>query len=158
MNKPSYLYVTFIATTKEKVWDAITNPEIARQYWVGAKSACSRMNVSDWKPGSKWTHERADEPGVVDITGDVIESSPPRRLVISWARPAEYGDAARHSRVTFDVEPYINGLVKLTVAHSDLEKDPAMLEGISGGWPMVLSNLKTLLETGKVLPREPEPA
>jgi uncharacterized protein YndB with AHSA1/START domain len=88
----------------------------------------------------------------------VIESSPPKRLVISWARPAEYDDAARHSRVTFDIEPYIDGLVKVTVSHADLEKDPAMLEGISGGWPMVLSNLKTLLETGRVLPREPETA
>jgi uncharacterized protein YndB with AHSA1/START domain len=94
-----------------------------------------------------------DGSGIVDITGSVVESAPPRRLVISWARPNEVDDPSKHSRVTFDIEPHIDGLVRLTVIHEDLEKDPRMLEGISGGWPMVLSNLKTLLETGHTLPR-----
>jgi uncharacterized protein YndB with AHSA1/START domain len=75
--------------------------------------------------------------------------------VITWARPADAEDASKHSRVAFDIEPYGNGLVRLMVTHEDLERDPQMLEGISGGWPKVLSNLKTLLETGRALPQSP---
>jgi uncharacterized protein YndB with AHSA1/START domain len=83
--------------------------------------------------------------------GTVVESSPPRRLVITWARPKDAGDPAKHSRVSFDIEPQGERLVRLTVTHEDLERDPEMLAGISGGWPKVLSNLKTLLESGRAL-------
>jgi len=72
--------------------------------------------------------------------------------VMSWARPSEVDDATKHSRVSFDIEALGNGLVRLTVAHDDLARDPKMLAGVSGGWPTVLSNLKTLLETGHALP------
>ncbi|MGZ5252531.1 MAG: SRPBCC domain-containing protein, partial [Caldimonas sp.] len=82
----------------------------------------------------------------------VIESAPPRRLVFSWARPADAESDAKHSRVAFDIEPYGDKLVRLTVTHDDLERDPDMLTSISGGWPKVLSNLKTFLETGRALP------
>lgn len=152
MTKPSFVYVTYIATTPEKVWQALTDTDVTRRFWVGPKGDCARVNVSDWKPESKWDHQRADGSRVVDITGTVVESAAPQRLVISWARPSEADDTSKHSRVTFDIEPHIDGLVRLTVTHEDLEKDPKMLEGISGGWPMVLSNLKTLLETGHPLP------
>ena len=111
------------------------------------------MNVSDWKPGSRWEHQRVDDARTVDIVGKVVESTPPRRLVLTWARPKEAEDDSKHSRVTFDIEPHGDGLVRLTVTHEDLERDPKMLAGISGGWPKVLSNLKTLLETGRALPR-----
>jgi uncharacterized protein YndB with AHSA1/START domain len=90
-----------------------------------------------------------------DIVGKVVESTPPRRLVFTWARPKDAEDDSKHSRVSFDIEPHGDVLVRLTVTHEDLERDPQMLAGISGGWPMVLSNLKTLLETGRVLPRSP---
>ena len=83
----------------------------------------------------------------------MVESTPPRRLVYTWARPADAADEAKHSRVAIDIEPLSGGLVRLTVAHEDLAKDPQMLAGVSGGWPAVLSNLKTLLETGRALPR-----
>lgn len=158
MKKHDYVYVTYIATTPQKVWQALVDPEVMRQYWVGPKSDCVRVNVSDWKPGSRWEHQRLDEARTVDITGKVIESNPPHRLVYSWARPNEADDASKHSRVSFDIEAHIDGLVRLTVTHDDLERDPQMLEGISGGWPMVLSNLKTLLETGRPLPRAPTAA
>ena len=69
---------------------------------------------------------------------------------MTWARPKEAHDDLKHSRVSFDIDPYGNGLVRLTVTHEDLD-DPEMLKGISSGWPMVLSNLKTLLETGRAL-------
>ena len=94
-----------------------------------------------------------DETRVVDIAGKVVESTPPHRLVISWARPKELADESKHSRVTFDIEPIGDTLVRLTVTHEGLERDEPMLAGISTGWPMVLSNLKSLLETGKALPR-----
>jgi hypothetical protein len=71
--------------------------------------------------------------------------------VFSWARPNEVDDDSRHSRVSFDIEPQGDRLVRLTVTHEDLERDPQMLAGISGGWPKVLSNLKTRLETGRAL-------
>jgi uncharacterized protein YndB with AHSA1/START domain len=155
MTKPSFVYVTFIATTPEKVWQAFVDTDVMRQYWVGPKSDCVRVNVSDWKPGSAWEHQRLDDARTVDICGKVIESDPPRRLVYTWSRPADAKDEAKHSRVAIDIEPYVDGLVRLTVTHSDLERDPQMLEGISGGWPAILSNLKTLLETGSPLPRVP---
>ena len=155
MKKPDYVYVTYIATTPEKVWQALVDPDVMRQYWVGPKSDCARVNVSDWKPGSRWEHQHDDDASKVDIVGKVIESTPPRRLVFTWARPTDVADDSKHSRVSFDIEPHIDGLVRLTVTHDDLEHDPQMLAGISGGWPMVLSNLKTLLETGRALPRAP---
>lgn len=152
MTKPSYVYVTYIATTPEKAWRAVVDPDVARQYWQGA-SGPAHVNVSDWKPGSRWEHQRADDTRTVDVVGKVVESTPPRRLVITWARPKEVEDESKHSRVTFDIEPQGAGLVRLTVTHEDLERDLPMLAGISSGWPIVLSNLKSFLETGRALPR-----
>lgn len=153
MTKPSFVYVTYIATTADKLWQALVDPEVMRQYWADPKAGCARMNVSDWQPGSRWEHQRADGSGTVDIVGEVVEVRPPQRLVMTWARPAEADDASRHSRVSFDLEPYGEGLMRLTVTHDDLDRDAPMQEGVSGGWPKVLSNLKTLLETGRALPR-----
>ena len=155
MKKPDYVYVTYIATTAEKLWQALIDTDITRQYWVDPSAGCARVNVSDWKPGSRWEHRRVDEAGTVDILGKVVETTPPRRLVLSWARPSDVDNDEKHSRVSFDIEPYTGGLVRLTVTHDDLAGDLQMLEGISGGWPKVLSNLKTLLETGRPLPHSP---
>jgi uncharacterized protein YndB with AHSA1/START domain len=155
MTKPSFVYVTYIATTPEKVWQAFVDTDVMRQYWVGPGADCSRVNVSDWKPGSRWEHQRTDGSGTVDIVGKVVESIRPRRLVYTWARPSDANDESKHSRVAIDIEPQHDGLVRLTVTHEDLERDPQMYAGISGGWPKVLSNLKTLLETGRALPRPP---
>ncbi|EMY63135.1 SRPBCC family protein [Leptospira terpstrae] len=150
MEKNSFVYVTYILTTPEKVWNAIIDPEITSQYWLDplAKNP-AHINVSDWKPGSLWKHEKLDDAKTVDIIGKVIESSPPHRLVLTWARPKEMDEESKHARVTFDIEPYANGLVRLVVTHEDL--DPQMLAGISSGWPSVLSNLKTFLESGRPL-------
>jgi uncharacterized protein YndB with AHSA1/START domain len=124
-----------------------------RKYWYAPHENCGgHMNVSDWQPGSRWEHRSVREPERVDLVGTVVESDPPRRLVYTWARPSEADDTAKHSRVAIDIEPHGDGLVRLTVTHDGLEGDPQMLMGISGGWPKVLSNLKTLLETGRALP------
>jgi uncharacterized protein YndB with AHSA1/START domain len=152
MTKPSFVYVTYIATTPEKLWQALVDPDLMRQYWVDPSSGDpGHVNVSDWKPGSAWEHQRLDAARTVDVVGKVVESTPARRLVYTWARPNESDDETKHSRVSFDIEPKGDRLVRLTVTHEDLERDPKMLAGVSGGWPTILSNLKTLLETGRAL-------
>ncbi|MTJ03495.1 MAG: polyketide cyclase [Sediminimonas qiaohouensis] len=138
----SFVYVTYIRTTPDKVFEAITKPDLARRYW-------GHENIShDWRPGSSWQHVRTDEARTVDLVGEVIESDPPRRLVISWANESQKDDPDQYSRVTFDIEPQ-GDMVKLTVTHDELQPDSGMLNGISKGWPLVLSSMKSFLETGK---------
>jgi uncharacterized protein YndB with AHSA1/START domain len=153
MTKPSFVYVTYIATTPEKVWQALTETDVTRRYWGPLKPDPSHTapfeNVSDWQPGSRWQHRQLDKAQTVGVVGIVLESTPPRRLVLTWARPADAENSERTSRVTFDIEPQGDRLVKLTVLHEDL--DPEMHRGVSGGWPQILSSLKTLLETGQPL-------
>jgi len=141
-NKAEFVYVTYISSTPEKVFNALTAPDMTRRYWA-------HLNVSDWKVGSPWTHENA-ENGKADLVGKVIESDPPRRLVISWAFPADKDNEAKYTRVTFLVEPG-PAAVRLTVTHEELEPGSDMDKGIRRGWPVVLSNLKTLLETGNAM-------
>ena len=141
-NKAEFVYVTYISSTPEKVFNALTAPDMTRRYWA-------HLNVSDWKVGSPWKHENA-ENGRTDLVGKVIESDPPRRLVISWAFPADKNNEAKHTRVTFLVEPG-PAAVRLTVTHEELEPGSDMDKGIRRGWPVVLSNLKTLLETGNAM-------
>jgi uncharacterized protein YndB with AHSA1/START domain len=137
----SFVYVTYIRSTPEKVFEALTQPEIARRYW-------GHENVSDWQPGSAWQHVRADEQRTVQVVGKVVESSPPTRLVISWASPSQAADPASYSRVSFDIDAY-DGMVRLTVTHDELQAGSPMARGIQQGWPIVLSSLKSLLETGQ---------
>ena len=89
MKKPDYVYVTYIATTSEKVWQALVDTDITRQYWGDPSAGDAHVNVSDWKPGSQWQHQRTDAAGTVDIVGKIVESTPPRRPLITWARPTE---------------------------------------------------------------------
>lgn len=138
--KTSFVYVTYIRATPEKVFEAITRPELARQYW-------GHENVSDWQPGSGWQHVRDNADRTVELVGKVIESTPPSHLVISWANASQADEADAHSRVTFDIVEY-DAMVRLTVTHDDLVVGSGMLKGISNGWPAVLSSLKSFLETG----------
>jgi uncharacterized protein YndB with AHSA1/START domain len=152
LTRPRFEYVTYIATTPEKLWQALVDPDQMRQYWIDRSGGDpGHVNVSDWKPSSPWEHQRLDPARTVDVVGKIVESTAPRRLALTWARPNESGDRAKHSRVSFDVEPKGDLLVRLAVTHEDLEPDPKMLADISAGWSMVLSNLKTLLETGRPL-------
>lgn len=139
----SYVYVTYIAATPEKVFEAITKPELARRYW-------GHENVSDWTPGSDWQHVRANDERSVELVGKVVETSPPTRLVITWANASQAADPDAYSRVTFDIEPY-DDMVRLTVSHDELEAGSGMANGIQKGWPIVLSSLKSFLETGRGL-------
>jgi uncharacterized protein YndB with AHSA1/START domain/DNA-binding transcriptional ArsR family regulator len=140
MDKPQYVYVTYILTTPEKVWAALTDAELSRRYW-------GRSNVSDWKVGSTWSHALPGEAPA--IVGEVLESDPPNRLVTSWWRPQEADNPAKRSRVSYEIAE-ANGKVRLTISHWDLDEES--LRDISRGWPAVLSNLKTFLETGATLP------
>ena len=139
MQKPKLVYTTYIRTTPKKLWAAITKPEFTRQYWGGL------ANVSDWKRGSKWEHHNPEHE--VWITGKVLESNPPKRLVLSWADPDDLKDK---SRVTFAIKA-IEDMTCLTVTHGSFKTGSTMVKKVSGGWPRVLSSLKTFLETGKGL-------
>jgi uncharacterized protein YndB with AHSA1/START domain/DNA-binding transcriptional ArsR family regulator len=142
--KPDYVYVTYIESTPEKVWRALTDADLTAEYW-------GHSNVSDWQEGSAWEHRRIDGSGVADVVGTVVESRPPQRLVTTWGEPGD--DDSQTSTVTFDIQPY-GEIVRLTVTHENLRTDQD-LRDVSLGWPAVLSNLKSLLETGHTLPEVP---
>ncbi|MFJ3307084.1 ArsR/SmtB family transcription factor [Streptomyces sp. NPDC086549] len=145
-DKPSFVYVTYIAGTPEKVWEALTDADLTAAYW-------GHRNVSDWKPGSRWEHVRADGSGIADVVGTVVESEPPARLVTTWTSPETEGQEDKYSRVTYDIRRH-EDIVRLTVTHENLD-DEGERADVSSGWPAVLSNLKSLLETGGPMPQEP---
>jgi len=140
--KPDFVYVTYIASTPEKVFRALQDPEQTRTYWFLKK------NVSSWQPGEKWSHQEHDT-GEVWVEGKVLECDPPRKLVLTWGWPAGHpGSGERPSKVTFLLESY-EGATRLTVTHDELVPGSEMEKGINAGWPAVLSALKTWLETGQ---------
>jgi uncharacterized protein YndB with AHSA1/START domain len=132
-------YTMFIETTPEKCWEAITNPEFSSQYWGG------HANRSDWKKGSAWQHEDTNNANAVRIAGKVLESNPPKRLVVSWFSPDNEADV---SKLTFEIEA-VQNVVKLNVIHNEFKADSVMAGNVANGWPAVLCSLKTYLETGK---------
>jgi uncharacterized protein YndB with AHSA1/START domain/DNA-binding transcriptional ArsR family regulator len=143
-DRPSYVYVTYIESSPERVWEALTDPDLTAQYW-------GHSNFSDWRPGSAWEHRRIDGSAIADVVGRVLESVPPRHLTVTFDVPGA-APSGNPSKVTFEIEPY-HEIVRLTVTHEDLAGDA--LEAVSAGWPAVCANLKSLLETGHVLPRAP---
>ena len=143
MSNDKFVYVTYIAATPEKVWAALLEGELTRQYW-------RHENVSDsnWEKGSKWRHVADDGKGTVKLVGEVLENVPQKRLVLSWIAPAQVADKAKHTRVAIDIET-VGEMVRLTVTHDELYDE--MRRGITNGWPRVLSSLKSFLETGRPL-------
>ena len=139
----SFVYVTFIRTSPNELWTALTNPEFTRKYWLGAH--CE----SDWKAGSSWRLIFPD--GRIADAGEIVEADPPRRLVIKWRnefRPELKAEG--YSRCAIELEP-ADGVVKLTIAHTMDRAESKLIEAVSGGWPRILSNLKSLLETGEII-------
>jgi uncharacterized protein YndB with AHSA1/START domain len=159
MSKPEFVYTIYIRTTLEQLWRGLTDPAFTRCYW-------GLTWESDWKPGSASTLRLdKDDVAIADPAQVVLEPDPCRRLSYTWhsftpewAAAYDVGDdhlakvaAEPRSKVTFDIEPQ-GEYVRLTVVHDGFEPGSAVLPGISEGWPLLLSSLKTLLETGEVLP------
>jgi uncharacterized protein YndB with AHSA1/START domain len=143
MADSKFVYVTYIRTTPQKLWQALTQPEFNRQYWYGA------WQESSWKAGSTWKLMIPD--GRVGDSGEVLEIDPPRKLVLKWRN--EFQPQLReegYSHATFTLEP-MDDVVKLTVTHEMDKAGSRFIEGVANGWPPILSSLKSLLETGEAL-------
>ena len=142
--RPAYVYVTYIKATPEQVWRALTDADLTARYW-------GHRNESDWQPGSTWQHVRTDGSGISDVTGTVLEALPPERLVhdVPRLRGAARGPLAGdvHDRAAPGHRP-----ADRAARRAPTEAD---LQAISAGWPAVMANLKSLLETGDVLPQAP---
>ena len=143
MNKSEFVYVTYIRTTPEKLWSALTSPDFMNQYWFGTHFE------TDWKAGSSWRMIFPD--GRVADRGEVLVADPPKRLVLKWRNEfrAEL-KAEGYASCTIDLEP-IADVVKLTITHVMDRAESKLIEAVSGGWPRILSNLKSLLETGEIV-------
>lgn len=146
MAKTAFIYVTYIRAPQQKVWDALTRPELQKQYWFGMHQD------AEWKKGAPW--KLVFEDGRVADAGEVLECEAPKRVVIKWRnefRP-EFKEEG-FTRCVMSLE-YDGELTKLTIDHSiDRENAKVINEGVSTGWPKILSSLKSLLETGNALER-----
>jgi uncharacterized protein YndB with AHSA1/START domain len=142
MSKPEFVYTTYIETSAEKLWQALTDGDFTERYWFGHRVA------SDWEIGSPYKFAKQ---GKNTIEGKVLAFEPHKRLAYTWDPCSPNGE--RTSRVTFDLEPRGN-VVKLTVTHDNLDEGGKTFRDISGGWPMVIASLKSLLETGRPLPAD----
>jgi uncharacterized protein YndB with AHSA1/START domain len=143
MPNDKFVYVTYIRTTPEKLWDALTQPEFTRTYWAGV------WHDTTWEKGSPWKLMIPD--GRVGDTGDVVEIDKPRRLVLKWRnefRPELRAEG--YSTCTFEIQRQ-DDIVKLTIIHEIDKPESKFIQAVSNGWPMILSSLKTLLETGDSL-------
>ena len=150
MNKSEFVYVVYIRTTPERLWSALTGADFMKQYWFGMHFR------TDWKSGSAWQMLFPD--GRIADTGEIIEIDPPRRLVLKWRndfRPELKSEG--YARCTIDLEP-TGEAVKLTITHMMDRAESKLIEAVSGGWPRILSNLKSLLETGEIVLKTTEAA
>ncbi len=144
MARSTFVYVTYIRTTPQKLWSALTNDvEFMKQYWFGIH--CE----SQWTAGSSWKMVSGD--GQILDAGQIVEADPPRRLVIRWQNQFKPElKAEGDSLCTMELEPS-GTAVKLSITHT-IEREPSkFIVAVSGGWPQILSNLKSLLETGSVV-------
>ncbi len=161
----SFSYTTYILATPEEVWQGLTDPALMKRYWRHQRAGDKTFR-SDWNKGSTYdmVHE---EVGLVvsDPEQIILESDPYRRLAYTWhtftpawvaavgmdKATADTWRAEPRSKVAFEIEDVERGVARLTVTHDGFEPGSSVLEGISEGWPAVLSSLKTLLETGSTL-------
>ncbi len=138
MTTETFVYVSYIATTPEKVWQALQDGEWMRRYW-------KHENISDWKVGSHWEMIADDGKRTRKHVGKVLECTPNKRLAMSWTNPEDANDPSTYSKVALDIDT-VGDMVRLTVTHEDLS--PEMRGRIGYGWPLVLSSMKSFLETG----------
>jgi uncharacterized protein YndB with AHSA1/START domain len=150
MARSTFVYVTYIRTTAEKLWSALTHDvEFMKQYWFGVH--CE----SQWLAGSSWKMMSGD--GQILDAGEIVEAEPSRRLVIRWQHQNKPElKAEGESRCTIELEPF-GTAIKLSITHT-IEREPSkLIEAVSGGWPKIISNLKSLLESGSAALQEPYP-
>jgi uncharacterized protein YndB with AHSA1/START domain len=143
MAESRFVYVTYIRTTPAKLWQALIDPEFTRRYW------CETQQESEWKPGASWKVMAPD--GRVADSGEIVQIEPERRLVLTWRNhlfPEVHAEG--YSRLTYELES-VGESVKLTLIHEIDKPDSKLIEAVSGGWPQILSSLKSLLETGEPL-------
>ncbi len=141
MTRSTFVYVSYIRTTPEKLWQALTDPEFTRQYWFGMRAESSGEAGSDWK--------LVAGDGQVWDAGVILEADPPRRLVIRWAHQMRPELRAEGDSIcTLEIEAGDGGTVKLSITHTVEREHSKLIEAVGGGWPKVVSNLKSLLETG----------
>jgi len=138
MSKPEFVYVTYIETTPEKLWQALIDTEFSKRYWFGTEVR------SDWKVGSPFA---LVTDGMTTDTGEILVSDPPRLLAYTFKHERFEEMREPATKVTFTIEPH-GKIVKLTVTHEGFAADSKLLGAISNGWPAILSGLKSLLETG----------
>jgi uncharacterized protein YndB with AHSA1/START domain len=143
MANSTFVYVSYIRTTPEKLWSALTDAQVMQQYWFGVR--CE----SQWTAGSPWKMVYPD--GLITDAGEIIEAEPPRRIVIRWQNQFKPElKAEGESQCTMELES-IGTAVKLTITHT-IEREPSkFIAAVSRGWPMIISNLKSLLETGAIV-------
>ena len=142
MRKPEFVYVTYIETTPEKLWEALTSSEFSKRYWFDTEVK------SDWKVGSPFALVMN---GTTTDVGEILQVDRPRWLSYTFHHVlSEAARKERPTKVTFNLEPH-GKLVKLTLTHEDFEDGSVILDGISKGWPAILSSLKSLLESGAAL-------
>ena len=142
MNRSQFVYVSYIRTTPEKLWQALTDPQFVRQYWFGFTVECA------WKKGAAW--KLIDTDGKTTDSGEIVEIDPPRRMVIRWTNQWNPElKAEGPSRCTIALEP-VDRAVKLTITHEIERPESRFIGAVAGGWPSIVSNLKSLLETGEV--------
>ncbi len=142
-----FVYVTYIRTTPEALWEALTKPEFTRQYWFGVTLE------STWSKGASWKMKHPD--GRITDAGEVLEVEKPRRLVLKWRNEfMPELTAEGYSRCTFELES-ANDVVKLTILHEIDVPESKVIKAVSGGWPKILSSLKSLLETGSAIEQKP---
>jgi uncharacterized protein YndB with AHSA1/START domain len=143
MAESEFVYVTYIRTTPEKLWNALTQPEFTRKFWVGTIQEC------EWKVGASW--KLLSPTGRLADAGEVVEIDPPRKLVLTWQNHLfPEMTAEGFSRMTYELEPK-GSTVKLTLTHTMNKKDSKTINAVSHGWPHLLASLKSLLETGQAL-------
>ena len=145
MSNDRFIYVTYIRTTPDALWEALLKPEFTRKYWFRITQECA------WTVGASWKMVFPD--GRVCDAGEVLEIDPPKRLVLKWRhelRPELHEEG--FSRATFTLEP-AGGMMKLTVVHEIEREGSKFIQAVSNGWPQILSSLKSLLETGEALER-----
>jgi uncharacterized protein YndB with AHSA1/START domain len=147
MSKSTFVYVTYIRTTQQKLWEALTDPEFMKQYWFGMHCESAFTTGSPWK--------LVNDSGEIWDAGEIVEADPPRRLVIRWQHQMKPElKAEGPSLCTMELGGHEEA-VKLTITHAVDREGSKLVEAVSGGWPKILSNLKSLLETGALAFDEP---